>query len=131
MTADTADTEPDRRDRSTAAGVGVLAPMQSVSVEQSPTSPVETVLLVCLLAVGAVLTYQAYRGARRNDDRSMALFAVGLSLLTVGHATLKLAVEFLLPVVFAGSRVAVLAVGGASQVVDVVGLVVVFYAILR
>ncbi|WP_435115890.1 DUF7521 family protein [Halolamina sp. C58] len=108
-----------------------LAPLQGVSVEQGATSPVETVLLLALVAIGALLTYQAIRGYRRNDDRSMLLFGAGLFLLTVGHAALKLLLPVVVPLVAADSPAVVFAVASTSQAVDVVGLVAIFYAILR
>lgn len=40
-----------------------------------------TLLLVAVM--GAIITYQAYRGYRRNNVQSMLYLAVGLFLLTV------------------------------------------------
>lgn len=121
-----------RRRRSVGAAFGLaFGPLQSVSVEQGPTSPVETALLLALAAIGALLTYQAIRGYRRNDDRSMLLFGAGLFLLTVGHAGLKLFLTVVLPLVAADSPVLVFAIASTSQVTDIVGLVAIFYAILR
>lgn len=109
----------------------LLGPLQTVTVEQSPTSTLEIVLVVVLIGVGSLLTYQAFRGYRRNDDRSMALFAIGLFLLTVLHAALKLASKFVVPVLLGSDQDIVLTVAATSQLVDIVGLVVVFYALLR
>jgi len=119
-----------RRRRSVGAVFGlVFGPLQGVSIEQGATSPVETALLLALAAVGALLTYQAMRGYRRNDDRSMLLFGAGLFLLTVGHAGLKLFLAA--PLVAADSPAFVFAVASASQVADIAGLVAIFSAILR
>lgn len=115
------------------APFALVGPLQTVSYEQSrtPTSTIELVLVVALLCVGALLTYHAVRGYRRNDDPDMALFAAGLCLLTVVHALLKLAAELVVPVIAGASPTAGFAVAAISQFVDVVGLVVVFYAVLR
>lgn len=115
------------------APFALVGPLQTVSYEQSrtPTSSLELVLVVALLCVGALLTYHAIRGYRRNDDPDMALFAAGLCLLTVVHALLKLAADLVVPVLVGTSPTAGFAVAAISQFVDVVGLVVVFYAVLR
>lgn len=44
-----------------------------------------TVLLLALVATGlsAVISYQAYRGYRRNDARSMLYLAVGFAFITL------------------------------------------------
>lgn len=108
-----------------------LGPLQTVTVEQTRMSAVETGLLVVLLTVGSLLTYHAVRGYRRNADPSMAWFAVGLCLLTVVHAALKLAAEFVAPALFGSGQSIIFTVAATSQVVDILGLAVVFYAILR
>jgi len=131
MTAEHAiDDHRQHRSAATAPGL-LLGPLQRVSLEQGTTSTVETVILLSLAAVGAVLTYHAYRGYRRNDDRSMALFGVGLFLLTVGHAALKLSLTYVVPLFAADAATVALTVASASQAVDVAGLVAVFYALLR
>ena len=78
-----------------------------------------------------MLSYQAFRGYRRNDDRSMALFGGGLFLLTVVHAGLKLSLTFVVPLVASGSPTVVFAVAWTSQIVDIVGLAAIFSAIVR
>lgn len=115
------------------APFALVGPLQTVGYEQSrtPTSSLELVLVVGLLCVGVLLTYHAVRGYRRNDDPDMALFAAGLCLLTVVHALLKLAAELVVPVFLGTSPAVGFAVAAISQLVDVVGLVVVFYAVLR
>lgn len=131
------DASANSRDRRTSSGWAVGAPvlfsgpLQTVSVEQGQTSVLGIALVVALLGVGGLLTYQAFRGYRHSDDRSMALFAVGLFLLTVVHAGLKLVSEFVVPVLLDGEQELVLAIAATSQLVDVAGLVLVFYAILR
>jgi hypothetical protein len=121
-----------RRDRSAVPVIAPsLLPLQRVSIEQGATSTVETVVLFALAAVGALLTYQAVRGYRRNDDRSMALFAGGLFLLTVVHAGLKLFLTFVPPLVGGGGAAVVFAVAWTSQMVDLAGLAAIFFAILR
>lgn len=129
----TAENTPDHRQhRSAVAALGLLfGPLQSVSIEQGPTSTIESVLLLGLAVVGAVLTYHAFRGYRRNDDRSMALFGSGLFLLTVGHAALKLSLTYVAPIMTAGGPTIAFGVAATSQAVDLVGLVAIFYAILR
>lgn len=111
----------------------VLGPLQTVTVDgiQARTTVVELALVALLLAVGSLITYQAFRGYRRNDDADMALFAIGLFLLTVVHAVLKLALAFVVPVLLGDGQTMGYAVAATSQAVDVVGLVVVFYAIVR
>jgi hypothetical protein len=134
MTADHAPDHPQDhgQHRTAVAALGVLfGPLQSVSLEQGPTSTVESVFLLGLAAVGAVLTYQAFRGYRRNDDRSMALFGGGLFLLTVGHAALKLSLTYVAPIVTGAGPTLALGVAATSQAVDLIGLVAIFYAILR
>lgn len=129
---DRADPRTHRRRRSVGAAFGLaFGPLQGVSVEQGATSQVETALLLALAAVGALLTYQAIRGYRRNDDRSMLLFGAGLFLLTVGHAGLKLFLAVGVPLVAGDSPAFVFAVASTSQAVDIVGLVAIFSAILR
>lgn len=100
-----------------------------VTVEETPTSAVESVVVAALVAVGCLLSYQAYRGFRRNDDPSMALFGVGLGLLTVVHGLLKLASDLLTGLVAADPETVIVGFAVASQVVDIVGLVAVFYAL--
>ena len=39
--------------------------------------------LFLVAAIGTIIAYQAYRGYRRNDARSMLYLAVGLLLLTL------------------------------------------------
>ena len=125
-------TPDDPRGRSAGAALGAaFGPLQGVSVEQGATSTVETALLLALAAIGALLTYQAIRGYRRNDDRSMLLFGAGLFLLTVGHAGLKLFLTFVVPPVAADTPVLVFALASASQVADIAGLVAISYSILR
>lgn len=119
------------RNRAAPAIWPLIGPLQSVSIERGATSTAETAILLALAVVGAVLTYQAFRGYRRNDDRSMALFGGGLFLLTVGHAGLKLSLTFVVPLVASGSPTVVFAVASASQVVDILGLAAIFFAILR
>jgi hypothetical protein len=121
-----------RQHRSAAPVIWPLfGPLQSVSIERGVTSTAETAVLFALAAAGAVLTYQAFRGYRRNGDCSMVLFGGGLFLLTVVHAGLKLSLTFVVPVVASGSPGVVFAVAGTSQVVDIVGLAAVFSAIFR
>lgn len=124
MTADTP--TPDERPRNSAAAAAPLAlgPLQSVTVHETGTTLLETGILLALVAVGALLTYQASRGARRNDDRSMALFGAGLFLLTVGHAGLKLLAGL-------GGESIALGAAAVSQLIDLTGLGLVFYAVLR
>jgi CHASE2 domain-containing sensor protein len=107
----------------------LAGPLQNVTFEQTPSSTVEFVFVVALAVVGGLLTYQAFRGYRRNDDRSMALFGVGLCLLTVGHAALKLFLEFVVPLVTAGDPAVSFGVAATSQLFDIGGLIVIFYAI--
>ncbi|GAB7013111.1 DUF7521 family protein [Halolamina salina] len=120
-----------RRSRSVAAFGAAFGPLQSVSVEQGATSTIEIAFLLALAAIGALLTYQAIRGYRRNDDPSMVLFGCGLFLLTVGHAGLKLFLTFVVPALGAEGPVLAFAVASASQIADIAGLGAVFYAILR
>ena len=59
----------------------------------------------------------------------MALFGIGLFLLTVAHAGLKLLLEFVGPLVAAGDPAVGLGVAATSQLVDILGLAVILYAI--
>ena len=132
MTANTAPDDHEHRLASSGVAPVLLArPLQSVTFEQTPSSVLELVFVVALAAVGSLLTYQAFRGYRRNADQSMALFGVGLFLLTVVHAGLKLFLEFVVPLVAAGSPAVELGVAATSQLVDIVGLAVILYAIRR
>lgn len=130
MTANTAPDDHEQRLGSAGVVPVLLAgPLQSVTFEQTPSSTIELAVLVALAAVGTLLTYQAFRGYRRNDDRSMALFGIGLFLLTVAHAGLKLLLEFVGPLVAAGDPAVGLGVAATSQLVDILGLAVILYAI--
>lgn len=114
------------------AGTGpplLARPIQSVTFEQASTTAIELVFVVVLAAVGSLLTYQAFRGYRRNEDRSLALFGIGLCLLTVVHAGLKLTLEFVVPFVIPVDSTIGLGVAATSQIVDIAALVVIFYAI--
>lgn len=132
MTAEhSTDDSSHRWNRSAPAIWPLFGPLQSVSIERGATSTAETAILLALAVVGAVLSYQAFRGYRRNDDRSMALFGGGLFLLTVVHAGLKLSLTFVVPLVASGSPTVVFAVAWTSQIVDIVGLAAIFSAIVR
>lgn len=92
--------------------------------------PVEAVLLVLAgvaVAVGLFISYQAYRGLRRNDSRQMLLLSAGMVLLfgvAYGLAFLtSIALQFrVLPLVYQdGLRVVV-------RVVQVTGLALIAYS---
>ncbi|WP_435347653.1 DUF7521 family protein [Haloarchaeobius sp. HRN-SO-5] len=73
--------------------------------------------------VSTLVVYQAYRGYRRNDSDAMLYLAAGIALLGTANFLLLLA----------AGRSAGVDVGLETlrQVVDVVGLVLVFYALAR
>ncbi|MFC6825274.1 hypothetical protein [Halopelagius fulvigenes] len=54
-----------------------------------------------------------------------------LPFLTVVHAGLKLALEFLAPIFVGSGHSLGLSFAATSQFVDIIGLVAIFYAILR
>ncbi|QFU84972.1 DUF7521 family protein [Natronorubrum aibiense] len=55
-----------------------------VRIDEAPLFELLTVASLFLVALfGTVIAYQAYRGYRRNDARSMLYLAVGLLLLTL------------------------------------------------
>lgn len=84
-------------------------------------------VLVAWAVIFHVFGYRRFRSA--DDDYSMTLFGVGLFLLTVGHAVLKLCLEFVIPLVAAGDPAVSFGVAATSQLFDIVGLTVIFYAI--
>ncbi|MFD1645451.1 DUF7521 family protein [Haloarchaeobius litoreus] len=75
------------------------------------------------VVVSLLVVYQAYRGYLRNGSRAMRALAVGIALLGTVHFLL------LLP----GGTSPELDIGLSilRQLVDVVGLAVVFYALTR
>jgi|AntRauTorcE11898_2_1112593.scaffolds.fasta_scaffold53096_2 hypothetical protein len=75
------------------------------------------------VVVSLLVVYQAYRGYLRNGSRAMRSLAVGIALLGTVHFLL------LLP----GGTSAELDLGLSivRQLVDIAGLVVVFYALTR
>lgn len=132
MTANTVPDDHRHRLASSAAVPALLVgPLQSVTLEQTPSSTIELVFVVALAVVGGLLTYQAFRGYRRNADQSMALLGVGLFLLTVGHAALKLLLEFVVPLLTDSEPAVIFGVAATSQLFDIAGLAVIFYAIRR
>ncbi|ADD06970.1 uncharacterized protein Nmag_3420 [Natrialba magadii ATCC 43099] len=57
---------------------------QPVRLDEATMFELLTVVSLFLVALfGTVIAYQAYRGYRRNDARSMLYLAVGLLLLTL------------------------------------------------
>ncbi|MFC4541884.1 hypothetical protein ACFO5R_08075 [Halosolutus amylolyticus] len=54
---------------------------------------IATLFLVAIM--GTVIAYQAYRGYRRNDARSMLYLAVGLLLLTLCPFVINVAINTL------------------------------------
>ncbi|ELY87289.1 hypothetical protein C483_18398 [Natrialba hulunbeirensis JCM 10989] len=57
---------------------------QPVRLDEATMFELFTVVSLFLVALfGTVIAYQAYRGYRRNDARSMFYLAVGLLLLTL------------------------------------------------
>ena len=55
-----------------------------VRIDEAPLFELLTVASLFLVALfGTIIAYQAYRGYRRNDARSMLYLAVGLLFLTL------------------------------------------------
>ncbi|OLZ40480.1 hypothetical protein A6E15_05520 [Natrinema saccharevitans] len=62
----------------------MIASRNVVRIDEATLFELLTVASLFLVALfGAVIAYQAYRGYRRNDARSMLYLSIGLSLLTV------------------------------------------------
>lgn len=83
---------------------------------------VETVQLVVVLAglaIGGLVVYQALRGYRRNDSRPMLFLGLGLLLLGPVHFVLLLA------------SLGPASLGATQQLLDVAGLVLIFYSLTR
>jgi len=83
---------------------------------------VPTITALVTAVVGAFVAYQAHRGYRRNESRSMLALAVGILLLTTGPFLLRQAL--MLGGVADGASAAL-----AVQAARVAGLVVLLYAI--
>lgn len=109
----------------------VFVTLQSITVEETSTSIIESVLVLILIGVGCLLTYQAVRGFRRNNDASLIVFAIGVALLTVVHGALKLSPDLLIPLLSSDAQQVTILLGVTSQFVDIAGLIAVFYAIFR
>ncbi|WP_290818899.1 hypothetical protein [Halovivax sp.] len=78
--------------------------------------------LFLVAALGTVIAYQAYRGYRRNDARSMLYLAVGLALLTLVPFLLNVALTTL----FAADQVVTIF---AENVSRLLGLVAIMYSL--
>lgn len=85
------------------------------------------VLRSAVAAVGVVVSllvvYQAYRGYLRNGSRAMRSLAVGIALLGTVH--------FLLLLPAGAASELDLGLSILRQAVDIAGLAVVFYALVR
>lgn len=82
-----------------------------------------SVLSLFLVAViGAIITYQAYRGAKRNDSTSMFYLAIGLLFLTVVPFLLNVTLTTLLPVMQVETVF-------AQNVSRLAGLLAIFYSL--
>lgn len=78
--------------------------------------------LFLVAAIGAIITYQAYRGAKRNDSSSMLYLAIGLLFLTVVPFVLNVTLTTLLPVTQVETVF-------AQNVSRLAGLLAIFYSL--
>lgn len=81
-------------------------------------------LELLVVAVGAVVAWQAYRGYRRNASRPMLFLAVAFAILAGGHALLR----------YPGTWSGLLGDVGAEigiQVLDIAAVLLVGYALTR
>mgnify|MGYP006882772986 FL=1 len=99
-----------------------------------------TIADVVLAVVGLAIAYHALRAYARNDDRSILLFGGGLFLLTTVQAFLDLTVVTLqttfgvVSLLLGGIGFSLpfgLVFAGVGELVDILGLVAVFYALLK
>lgn len=88
-----------------------------------PWATAATAIALVTAVLGVVVSYQAYRGYRRNESAPMAYLAAGIFLLTV----LSTAAEQGL-VLFTGTGMVGALAGTAARVA---GLVIVLYALTR
>lgn len=112
-----------------------------ITIEGQPETTIpEVVINVVLGVVGLAILYQAFRAYGRRGDRSILLFGTGLFLLTTARAVLELTVatvqttlgivSFLLGGLAFSLPLSVV-FGGISEVVDLIGLVLIFYALVK
>jgi hypothetical protein len=131
----------DHHEYRSGAALGILPLVLQITIEGEPsTPPLEIVVNIVLAVVGLGIAYQAVRAYSRNEDRSILLFGGGLFLLTTVQALLELTVitlqatlgivSFLLGGLAFSLPLAVV-FGGIGQAVDLLGLVAIFYALLK
>lgn len=89
---------------------------------------VEIVVAVASVALGLVIGYQAYRGFRRNDSRSMQYLSLGLIFLTAVPFTLSFGGTLLISLLpeLAGLERYLLA---TSRVIQLAGLGCITYSL--
>lgn len=94
-----------------------------VRIDEATLFELLTVASLFLVALfGAIIAYQAYRGYRRNDARSMLYLAIGLSFLTVFPFLLNVSVTTLVD----PDRVVIALLENASRLL---GLVAITYSL--
>lgn len=119
----------------------LLPLVTQVTIEGQPETTIPDVLVnIVLGVVGLAILYQAMRAYSRRDDRSILVFGTGLFLLTTAQAVLELTVvtlqttlgivSFLLGGLAFSLPLSVV-FGGVGEVVDLIGLVLIFYALLK
>lgn len=99
-------------------------PLGDILPSAGPIEYATAAVTLAVLALGAYVGYQAYRGSRRNDDRSVLYLGIGVTLV----ATVRPIASTLAYALFPGADLALVVL---SFAVPVAGLCSILYAFTR